>query len=276
MESNKNTAGQGQTALVTGASSGIGLELARVFAQNGYNLILSARSEDQLYDISAELQATHGIRASVIAKDLSEPGAAQELWEEASRSAQEDVLVNDAGVGVYGRFWETDMQEELDMIQINATALFILTKLAVRDMVARGSGKILQLASVVSKAPNPLQSTYAATKAFIYNLTLGLHQELKETGVTITALQPGATDTEFFHNAGADGTKIYNETSLSDPADVARDGFKALMAGDSHVVSGAKNKAEMAMGNFLPDDAIAAKGMKDNQPSDKIRDEDPA
>lgn len=261
---------QGGTALVTGATSGIGLELARVFAKNGHNVILSARSADQLQDIAAELQSQYGIQASIIAKDLATPTGAQELYDEVKRTGvQIDYLVNDAGVGVYGRFWETDMQEELDMIQLNAVSLYVLTKLFLPDMIQRGSGKVLQLASVVSKAPNPLQTVYSATKAFIYNLSLGLSQELKDTGVTMTALQPGATDTEFFTNAGADDTKIYRETKLSDPADVAQDGYDALMAGESHVVSGFKNKAEMLMGNLIPDDAIAAKGMKDNQPSDK-------
>lgn len=268
MESQNNR--KGGTALVTGASSGIGLELARVFAKNGHNVILSARSGDQLEDIAAELQSQYGVQASVVVADLADPKGAQGLYEDVKRNgAQIDYLVNDAGVGVYGRFIETDMQEELEMIQINATSLYVLTKLFLPEMVQRGSGKVLQLASVVSKAPNPLQAVYAATKAFIYNLTLSLAQELKDTGVTMTALQPGATDTEFFTNAGADDTKIYRETDLSDPADVAQDGYDALMKGESHVVSGFKNKAQMFMGNFMPDDAIAAKGMKDNQPSDK-------
>jgi len=270
MEQQQKSADGGGLALITGASSGIGMELARVFAKNGYSLILSARSEDILRDYATELSNEYGVRASVIAKDLAEPQAAEELYNEVkSTHGDIDVLVNDAGVGVYGYFWQTDMQEELDMIQVNAVALYVLTKLFVKDMVARGSGKVLQLASVVSKSPNPLQSVYSATKAFIYNLTIALARELKDTGVTMTALQPGATDTDFFHRAGSDDTKIYRESDLSNPADVAQDGFDALMAGESHIVSGGKNKAQAMMGNFVSDNSIAEKGYKDNQPSTK-------
>jgi uncharacterized protein len=260
-----------KTALVTGASSGIGLELARCLARDGYDLVLVSRSKADLEKIGQEFATAFGIRATSIEKDLMEPMAAEELYDEVKSSGIEiDVLVNDAGQGIWGRFTETDLREELDIIQLNICSLVVLTKKFLRDMVARGSGRILQLASVVSKAPSPFLTVYAGTKAFVYNFTLGVINELKDTpGVTMTALLPGATDTDFFHKAGSDHTKVYVETELSDPADVAKDGYEALMAGESKVISGGKNKVQNAMGNFISDEMVAEQGRKQNEPSTK-------
>lgn len=265
---NNNRSLKGQTALITGATSGIGLELARVFAENGFNLILVARTKSDLDAVAAELSSNPGISATGISIDLMNPGSAEELYKKVSESGTSiDVLVNDAGQGVWGKFTETDLQEELDIIQLNVNSLVVLTKLFLKDMVARGSGKVLQLASVVSKAPSPLMAVYAGTKAFVYNFTQSVRNELEGTGVTMTALLPGATDTDFFHKAGSEHTVVVQETKLADPLDVARDGYRALMNDEDKVVSGAKNKMQTAMGNFMTDEANAAQSRKQNEPS---------
>lgn len=249
-----------KTGLVTGATSGIGLEIARLLAKAGYNLVIVAREEAELEQASSSfMKENPEVKVISIAKDLFEPGAAEELYNEVNaKNIQVDILVNDAGQGVYGKFIETDLQSELDIIQLNVSSLVILTKLFLKDMVARGDGKILQLASLVSKISSPLMAVYAGTKAFVYNFTQSLINELEGTGVTMTALQPGATDTDFFNKAGAENSKMVQDEDLADPADVAKDGFDALMSGKSHIVSGMKNKLQAAMANLTPDQALAA------------------
>jgi len=259
-----------ETALITGATSGIGLELARRFAKDGYNIILVSRTQDDLEMVAEELTVAYGVKAYGIACDLMVPGNAEKLYRDIQDDGiQVDVLVNDAGQGVWGKFVETDLQKELDIIQLNINATVILTKLFLRDMVARNSGKILQLASTSSKAPTPLLSVYAGTKAFIYNFTQGLINELKDTNVTMTALLPGPTETDFFNKAGAENTVVYQEMSLADPADVAKDGYEALQKGESKIVSGMKNKIQTAMGNVMPDETVAEMYRKQMNPGEK-------
>lgn len=250
---------------------GIGLELARLFAKNGYDVMLVSRTEEDLKRVAEELSA-HGTQVSYIAKDLFEPGAAEELYAEVkAKGMTVNVLVNDAGQGQGGPFIESELQRDLDIIQLNVTSLTVLTKLFLKDMVARNEGRVLQLASVVSKLPSPLLAVYAATKAYVYSLTQSLINELKDTNVTMTALMPGATDTDFFAKAETDDSKTYVEGDLADPADVAKDGFEALMAGESKVVSGMKNKAQITMSNVTPDQLLAEQMRKQNEPSDKVK-----
>ena len=188
---------KGGTALVTGASSGIGLELARVFARNGHNVILSARSGDQLQDIAAELQSQYGVRASVVVADLADANAAQRLYDDVKASGvQIDYLVNNAGVGVYGRFIETDMQEELAMIQINATSLYVLTKLFLPEMVQRGSGKILFTCSLLSFQGGITVPGYAASKGALSSLVKALANEWASKGVNVNGIAPGYISTD--------------------------------------------------------------------------------
>lgn len=261
---------EGQTALITGATSGIGMELAHCFAEDGYDIILVARHIEELKKVGEELQSSYGIQTYEIATDLMEPDAAEKLYHEVIRMGlRVDALVNDAGQGVWGNFVDTDLQQELKIIQLNINSVVVLTKLFLRDMVARNSGKILQLASTASKSPSPLLSVYAGTKAFVYNFTLGLINELKDTNVTMTALMPGPTNTDFFHKAGAEQTVVYLEADLADPADVARDGYEALQDGESKVVSGFKNKLQSAMGNFMSDEALAEQTRQQMKPSEK-------
>lgn len=265
MDHNKN-----QYVLITGGSNGIGYELAKLFAKDGYNLILVSRTESDLDRVANELKSNYKIAVTTIAKDLFQKDAPAQLYEEVKQKGLTvEILVNDAGQGVYGRFIETDLQKQLDIIQLNINSLTSLTYLFLKDMVARNSGKILQLASVVSEVPSPLQAVYGGTKAFVLSFTQALISELKDANITITALQPGATDTDFFNKAGAQNSKIVKETKLADPEGVAKDGYEALMKGDSKVVSGLKNKVQSALSNVLPDSVLAEQMLKQSEESGK-------
>ncbi len=248
---------QKQTALVTGATSGIGLELAKLFAQDQYNLVIVARNEENLAYTAQQLSQQFGVEVTTIAKDLVNREAPREVYEAVrAKGIQVDVLVNDAGQGQYGLFVETDLDRELDIIQLNTSALVALTKFYLREMVERQSGKILNLASIASKIPGPWQSVYHATKAFVLSFTEAIRNEVKDQGVTITALLPGPTDTDFFNKANMQESKVVQEGSLDDPAKVAKDGYDALMSGDDKVVSGFKNKAQVAVSAITPDPVL--------------------
>lgn len=257
---------QSKTALVTGATSGIGFEIARLLAKDKYKLVITARYNDELAAAAETFKKEGSPSVTIIEKDLFEPGAAEELYSDVkARGIVVNILVNDAGQGVYGKFVETDLQRELDIIQLNVSSLVVLTKLFLKDMVQRNEGRILQLASMVSKISSPLMAVYAGTKAFVYNFSQSLINELEGTNVTITALQPGATDTDFFNKADAENSKMVKDGKLADPADVAMDGYKALMAGESKVVSGMANKFQAVMANVVPDEALAERMRKMNE-----------
>ncbi len=255
-------------ALITGGSGGIGFELAKLFAQDGYNLVLVARSEEDLQKAAGAL-SQHGVQVETISKDLFEPNAAFELYDEVkAKGITVTVLVNDAGQGQYGLFVETDIRRLLDIIQLNVSSLTVLTHLFIKEMVARKEGKVLQLASIASDLPGPWNAVYHATKAYVLSFTEALIRELKDTGVTMTALQPGATDTDFFNKADMLESKIM-DTKLSDPAQVAKDGYEALMKEESKVVSGFKNKAMVAMSHVMPEGAVTAQMDKMQEPRDE-------
>jgi short-subunit dehydrogenase len=259
----------GKYALITGATSGFGYELAKLFAKDGYNLVLVARTADRLQEVSLDLTQTFFVEVLPIAADLFNPAAAKDIYEEVIvKGITVDVLVNDAGQGEHGNFIEYDVARDIDMIQLNVTSVVCLTKLFLKDMVARNEGKILQVASLLGKYPTPYMSVYAATKAFVISFTEGLINELKDTNVTLTALLPGASDTDFFHKAGAEETVIYKEETLAKPEDVARDGYEALMRGENKIVSGAKNKMYAAMSNVMPDSSLASTMRKKMIPSE--------
>ena len=248
---------QKKYALITGATSGIGKELAKLFVKDGYNLIIVARNQDELDSTSNDLKAQGGVDIITISKDLFKTEAASEIYDEVKgRGINIDVLVNDAGQGLYGKFIDTDLSREVDIIHLNIISLISLTKPFLKDMVARGSGKILNLSSLASKVPGPWQSVYHATKAFVQSFTEAVRSELKETGVTLTALLPGAVDTDFFHKANMESSKI-TESDMYDPAKVAMDGYEALMAGDDKVISGFMTKAQIAFANVTPDSMVA-------------------
>jgi len=244
-----------KTALITGATSGIGLELAKLFAQNHYNLILVARNKQELENTAAQLMQ-HDIQVKTIAKDLSRMEEAGNLCNEIT--GRVDVLVNDAGQGLYGLFKDNDLDRELDVIHLNICATVILTKHFVRQMAERGEGKVLNLGSVAGKLPGPWQAVYHATKAFVLSFTAAVREEMKDSGVTFTALMPGATDTDFFNKAGMQESKmVQDKEALADAAEVAKDGYRALMNGADHVISGFKNKLEVGAANFMPDSTVA-------------------
>jgi uncharacterized protein len=220
--------------------------------------------------MTAELSQKYNITATALAKDLFDPNAAKEIFNETQRKGiQVDILINDAGQGEYGKFTEYDVSRDLEIIQLNISSLVSLTKFYLTEMLKRNDGRILQVASLLSKYPSPWMVVYGATKAFVLSFTEGLINELKDTGVSMTALLPGSADTDFFHKAGAENTKIYREQALSSPEDVAKDAYDALMNGERKIISGLKNKVQGAISNILPDDKLAATMRDQMSPSHK-------
>jgi uncharacterized protein len=242
-----------QLALVTGASSGIGADLARELAQGGHDLVLAARGADKLRALGDELEKTHAIRAHVIAADLAEPNAAETLVAElARRQLNVDILVNNAGYALYGPFAETDAADELRMIQLNIVALTQLTKLLVPGMLARKQGRILNVASTAAFQPGPLMAVYYASKAYVLSFSEALANECAGSGVTVTALCPGPTRTGFQARANMEKSKLVSGKEIMTSAAVARIGYRALMKGKAVVIPGASNKMMAQAVRFLP------------------------
>jgi short-subunit dehydrogenase len=255
-------------ALITGATSGIGYELAKKLAQDGFNLIIVARDEKQLKKVTAEF-TKFNVAVNPLAIDLFQMNAAKEVYDFTRQmNINVDILVNDAGQGEYGKFVETDLQRQLDIIQLNVASLVSLTWYFLKDMVNRNEGRILQLGSEVSKIPSPFLSVYAATKAFVLSFTEAIINELKDTNVSMTLLIPGATDTDFFDKAGMEDTKTYREKKLESPADVAADAYEALMKGERRIIA-SNAKMNIAMAAVTPDNLNAAKMRKEMEPSEK-------
>jgi uncharacterized protein len=203
-----------------------------------------------------------------LAIDLFKPEGALEVYKRTrEKGIQVDILINDAGQGQYGEFISYDVSRDIDLIQLNITSLVCLTKFFLKDMVARNEGRVLQVSSLLGKIPTPLMAVYAGTKAFVSSFTEALINELKGTKVTMTALLPGAADTDFFHKAGAEESATYREQDLQAPEKVARDGYEALMSGESRIISGLKNKLQAAMSNVLPDQKLAETMRKQMEPS---------
>ena len=228
-----------KTALITGASFGIGMEFARIFAREGYSLVLVARSADKLRQVASELEKAYGTLSLILATDLTDPGASAYVLDQTTRAGiRVDVLVNNAGFGQYGLFAENDLEECL--IQLNVTTLTHLTRLYLPAMIERKNGGILNVASTAAFQPGPLMAVYFATKAYVLHLSEALSNELKGTGVTVTCLCPGATATEFHKRAKATGQRLLRMGSM-DARTVAEDGYRALMAGKPVVISGFKN-----------------------------------
>jgi hypothetical protein len=241
-----------RTALITGATSGIGYELTKLFAQNGFDLAIVARDTLRLDKISDELRRNADVTVTVIPKDLSEPTAAEEIYRELqSRGIEVDVLVNNAGFNVYGPFSETSGQKELQMMQVHMVTLTQLTKLFLPGMLERKFGKILNLASTASFTPGPGDAVYCATKAYVLSLSEAIAEEVRGTGVTVTALCPGPTKTEFAERADMADTKIF-QGSLSSAGEIARSGYRALMKGQTIVVAGWNNKLLIFSLRFSP------------------------
>jgi uncharacterized protein len=260
-------------ALVTGGTSGIGYELAKLLARDGYNLVIVARSSERLLEASDEFQEL-GADVLLLDKDLFDPAAPKEIYHELkSKGISIEVLINNAGQGQKGKFHEIDLERHMEIMQLNMVAPVAITKLFLTDMIKKNQGKILNLASVVSKTPAPEFSVYAASKAFVLSFSEALAKELDDTNITVTALLPGRTDTDFFYKADMVDTKEYQDHELAGPSEVAKDGYEAMMSGESRVVSGAQNKAMVGLMNAMPDSMNAAKMEKSMQPSSKEHDD---
>ncbi|RYF20404.1 MAG: SDR family oxidoreductase [Flavobacteriales bacterium] len=258
----------GNTVLITGGTSGIGLELAKLFAADQYQLVLVARHQDKLTQTANMLQQEYNVKVTTIAKDLFNPESGFELYREVKEKGIEvNVVVNDAGQGLYGQFIETDIRRQLDIIQLNISSLVVITHQFLQDMMAKGSGKILNLSSIAGKIPGPWQAVYHGTKAFVQSFTEAIRSEVKDAGVTVTALLPGATDTDFFNKADMTQSKIVQENDLDDAAKVAKDGYDALNNGDDMVVSGLKNKMQIAMNAVTSDETAADRMGKMQEPT---------
>ena len=244
-------------ALVTGASSGIGRELDKQFAQNGFDLIVAA--EDELDGAVAELQSL-GASVDDVRVDLAAAEGVEELWrrvEEAGRPL--DAAALNAGVGAGGAFVDIDLEKQLDIVDLNCRSTVHLAHLVLRDMVARNRGRVLFTSSIASTMPGSFQAVYNASKSFVQSFALALRNELKDTNVTVTSLMPGPTETEFFERADILDTKVGASDAKDDPADVARDGIDALMDGEDHVVAHSwRNKAQAALLKGMPEPAKAA------------------
>jgi hypothetical protein len=246
------------TALITGASSGIGLEFAKLFARAGDDLVLVARSEKRMREIADELQAAYKVIVHVIAADLAVLEEVNSVYESCRQHGiVVNYLINNAGFGDFGLFYQTDLKRDLDMIQVNITALTILTKLFVKDMVIRGEGKILNIGSNGSFVSGPSMAVYCATKNYVLAFTEALAVELDGTGVTATCLCPGPTTSGFQKAAGNENSKLVKGKKLASSADVALFGYKAMMKGKMTVIHGSKTKLEIFSTRFTPRKLVA-------------------
>lgn len=233
------------TALITGASTGIGYALSRCFAADRHNLVLVARQEQRLKQVADELQRGFGITAKVIVADLSRPEAPQMILDTVQKeSLHVEYLVNNAGIGLGGRFAETDLTVELNMMQLNMIALVHLTKLFLPDMLAHRSGRIMNVASTAAFQPGPLMAVYYATKSFVLSFSEAIANELKGTGVTVTALCPGPTESEFQKRAHIENTRLIKSKLMGwmKSEEVAKLGYQGFMNGKRVVIPGLLNK----------------------------------
>jgi short-subunit dehydrogenase len=253
-------------AVVTGASSGIGYELARQFAENGFDLLVTA--EDERINEAAQSLEASGAKVESVRSDLATYEGVEALYERIRSAGRpvEAIAIN-AGVGVGGDFTrQTDLRDELNLINLNVTSAVHLAKRVLPDMRARGRGRVLFTSSIAAQTPAPFEAVYAASKAFVYNFAESLRNELKETGVTVTALLPGPTETNFFRRAGMDDTKV-GAGEKADPADVACEGFEALMAGKDQVVAGMfKTKVQSVLAEVTPETMKAEMHRKMSEP----------
>lgn len=242
-----------KTALITGASGGIGLELAKIHAKNGGSLILVARSNDKLNTIAEELKSKYKIEVEVIAKDLSKIDSAKEVYDIVkSKNIEVEYLINNAGFGDYGAFVETEWEKENNMIQLNITALTQLTKLFLPEMVARKSGKVMNVASIASFLPGPLMAIYYATKAYVLHFSEAINNELKENNISVTALCPGPTLSGFQDAANLGESKFFQGNKFPSSKEVADYGYKAMIKGKAVAIHGFSNRLMVFSLRFTP------------------------
>ncbi|MDP3889635.1 SDR family oxidoreductase [Nocardioides sp.] len=240
-------------AVVTGASTGIGFALAREFVERGFDVIAAAE-EPEIHNAAADLSGS-GRHVTAVQVDLATADGVESLARAVQEEGQAaDAVALNAGVGVNGRFDQTSLEDQLNLVDLNVRSTVHLARLLLPAMVARGEGRVLITSSIAAVAPGPYHSTYAASKAFVHSFAEGIREELKETGVTVTSLMPGPTETEFFARAEMEDTKIGQMDDKDDPASVARDGVEALIAGRASVVAGSfTNRVQAEVGTHLPD-----------------------
>jgi short-subunit dehydrogenase len=248
---------RGQTALITGASGGIGLELARCCARSGFDLVLVARTLSSLERVAGELGTETGVRCTPIAADLSRVEAPAVLAERLrAEQIMVEVLINNAGFGLFGPFATLSLQEQLDMVQVNVTALTHLTRLFLPEMIDRRSGRVLNVASTAAFQPGPLMAVYYATKAYVLSLSEALGEELRDSGVTVTALCPGPTATGFQQRAELQGSRLLRVSPPMDAGVVAQAGFEGMMRGKRVVVPGLTHQLQTTAVRFLPRNVV--------------------
>jgi len=253
-------------ALITGASSGLGVEYARLFAADGHDLVLVARRRDRLEALARDLEAKKGIQARVIAADLGDPAGVTRVIDEVGRLGIElEFLVNNAGFGASGAFASADLGRQLEMVQVNVTALVRLTRALLPAMIARRRGRILNVGSTAGFVPGPYMAVYYASKAFVNSFTEALSYELRDSGVTATVSCPGATATEFATVAGSERSLLFRLGAAS-AATVAREGYRAMRKGRPLVVHGLKNKLTVQSLRVSPRAAVRAVAASFNPP----------
>ncbi|WP_206099727.1 SDR family NAD(P)-dependent oxidoreductase [Longirhabdus pacifica] len=239
-------------ALITGASSGIGLELAKLFAQNGHHLILVARREDKLHALAKHITKHHPIDVQIIKKDLAETHAAVDIYDHCKeQNLVVHTLVNNAGVGSYGLFHESDLSSQLQMIHVNISSLTALTRLFIPEMIKRKQGKVLNVASTAAFQPCPFMAVYSATKSYVLSFSEAIGNELKNSGVTVTALCPGFTETEFGKRDGLQGVDV-NKKYMMSASTVAKLGYRGLLRGKSTVITGTMNNVIVQANRLAP------------------------
>ena len=242
-----------ETALITGAASGIGYELACIFAAKKYDLVLVDRNEFKLLEIAIDFKEKFHILVKTIVKDLSVPAAASEIFTELQQDGiKVSVLVNNAGFGTYGLFNETNLITELEMLQVNLVCLTHLTKLFLKDMVKQGKGKILNVSSAAAFQPGPLMAVYFATKSYVLSFSEAIANELENTGVNVTVLCPGATVSAFHERTGMSNSNLLKSKNMMDAKTVAQMGYDGLIRGQTIVVPGLVNKIFASIVGFFP------------------------
>lgn len=246
-------------ALITGASSGIGLELAKIFAQNGHDLVITARRKERLEDLKSELEKEYNISVSIFTADLAEKNAPQELFDFTRQENLEiDFLVNNAGIGDYGFFHEADWEKNGAIIDLNIRSLTHLTRLYLPELIKKERAYIMNVASTAAFQPGPLMSVYYASKHYVLAFSEAIANELSDTGVTVTTLCPGPTESEFQQEANMEKSKLFDRFPVATSREVAEYGYKAMLKGKRVAIHGVMNKLSPKFTGFFPRSFITA------------------